>query len=173
MSCSPQGFAGKLPTFAAFPSAGPASPPLYGFPLKFACLLPSRSPKDVAVVVPARQAYSHWASVGRRNSQSSGNSPDSRPSPVSFWQSSSASAQFTLPNGSSSPAGNSTVNSPGNSPITRFQSSCVVSYFAIQKPLVSVTSTWSSSGRRSGSLRGLPIVNVPTGHQQSLIPASS
>ena len=39
--------------------------PLYGFPLKFACLLLSLSPNEVAVVVPARQAYSHWASVGQ------------------------------------------------------------------------------------------------------------
>ena len=49
---------------------------MYGLPLKFACLLLSVSPNAVAVVVPARQAYSHWASVGRRNSQPSGSSPD-------------------------------------------------------------------------------------------------
>src|SRR6188474_2170631 len=54
------------------PSDGPGSPPLYGFPLKFACLLLSLSPNEVAVFVPARQAYSHWASVGSRNSHSFG-----------------------------------------------------------------------------------------------------
>ena len=64
---------------AARPSDGPCSAPLYGFPLKFACLLPSVSPNEVAVVVPARQAYSHCASVGRRNSQSFGRTPDWRP----------------------------------------------------------------------------------------------
>src|SRR4029079_15818001 len=35
---------------------------------------------------------------------------------------------------------------------------------------LSVTSTWSSSGRRSGSLRGEPMMNFPGAHQQSGIP---
>lgn len=57
-------------------SDGPSSAPLYGFPWKFACLLLSLSPNEVAVVVPARQAYSHCASVGSRNSHPAGRSPD-------------------------------------------------------------------------------------------------
>src|SRR5262245_27164691 len=166
MSCSPQAFGGKLPTLAARPSDGPGSAPLYGFPLKFACLLLSLSPNAVAVVVPARHAYSHCASVGSRNSQSSGTSPDLRPDSVSFRQNASASAKLTLPSGMSSPSGNSAVSSPGSLSSTCFHCPCVVSYLAIQKPFVRVTSTWSSSGRRSGSLRGLPIVNLPAGHQQ-------
>ena len=80
-------------------SDGPASAPLYGLPWKFACLLLSLSPNDVAVVVPARQAYSHWASVGSRNSQSFGKSPALRACSVSFRQNPSASAKLTLPTG--------------------------------------------------------------------------
>src|SRR5262245_21679061 len=99
MSCRRHGFAGELPTGAARPSDGPVLAPLYGFPLKFACLLLSESPKEVAVVVLARQAYSHCASVGSRNSQSSGSSPDRRPSSVSFAPNASASAKLTLPTG--------------------------------------------------------------------------
>ena len=114
---------------------GPAPPPLYGLPLKFACLLLSRSPNAVAVVVPARHAYSHCASVGSRNSQSLGRLAACRLRSVSLRQKSSASAKLTLPTGKSSPAGSSTVSAPGNAPATRFQSPCVVSYFAIQKPL--------------------------------------
>jgi integrase len=49
-------------------------------------------------------------------------------------------------------------------------SPCVVSYFAIKKPRVSVTSTCRSSGRRSGSSAGLPIRKVPAGHHASSIP---
>src|SRR5438874_4161890 len=116
MSQSPQGLAGYEPTLTARPSDGPGSPPLYGWPLKLACLLLRLSPNEVAVVVPARQAYSHWASVGRRNSQSPGSSRDSRASRVSLSQKASASAKLTLPTGKSSPAGSSAVRGPGSSP---------------------------------------------------------
>src|SRR6185436_9862528 len=150
----------------------PGSAPVYGFPLKFAWLLLSLSPNDVAVVVPARQAYSHCASVGNRNSQSFGSSPDCRASSVSFWQKASVSAKLTLPTGKSSPSGNSAVSGPGSFPTTRFHCPWVASYLAIQKPLVRVTSTCSSPGRRSGSRRGLPIRKRPGGHQQSLRPAT-
>ncbi len=46
---------------------------------------------------------------------------------------------------------------------------CVVSVFAIQKPRVRVTSCWTSSSRRPASVAGLPIMNVPGGHQQKVI----
>ena len=36
-----------------------------------------------------------------------------------------------------------------------------------------VTSFWVSSGRRSGSLGGLPMTNVPAGHHDSLVPSTS
>ena len=49
-----------------------------------------------AVVVPARQAYSHWASVGRRTSHSVGRSPAARALSVSFRQNPSASAKLTV-----------------------------------------------------------------------------
>src|SRR5207247_11330785 len=102
----PQAFAGYLPTLSARLSEGPRSAPLYGFPLKFACLLLRLLPNAVAVVVPARQAYSHCASVGSRNSQSFGRTPDRRPSWVSLRQHDPASAKLTLPTGESSPAAN-------------------------------------------------------------------
>src|SRR6476660_8623524 len=114
MSCSPQALAGYLPTFAARPSDGPGSAPLYGLPLKFACLLLSLSPNAVAVVVTARHAYSHCASVGNRNSQALASSPDWCPSSVSFRQNASVSAKLTLPTGKSSLSGNSTVSGPGS-----------------------------------------------------------
>jgi hypothetical protein len=65
------------------------------------------------------------------------------------------------------------VSLSGNSPSTRFHWPCVTSCFPIQKPLVSVTSTCPSSGRRSGSSGGLPMMNLPGGHQQSLMPTTS
>ena len=67
--------------------------------MKFACLLLSLSPNDVAVVVPARQAYSHWA-LGREAelpalrelARLAGHFGEAR-------QNASASAKFTLPTG--------------------------------------------------------------------------
>src|SRR5579883_940867 len=141
--------------------------------LKFACLVLSLSPNDVAVAVPARQAYSHWASVGSRKSQPFGSVPSFLPSSVSLAQKASAWLKFTPPTGRSSSSGSSAVAFPGSSPITRFHCPCVVSYLAVQNPLVSVTSTCFSSGRWLGSVSGLPIVNLPGGHQHSLIPAIS
>ena len=55
----------------------------------------------------------------------------------------------------------------------RFQSPWVASCLAIQNPLLSVTSTWSSPGRRSGSLGGLPMINLPAGHQHTGMPTTS
>src|SRR5215467_7217833 len=116
----PQGLAGYPPTFTALFRDGPGSPPLYGSFLMFACLLPILSPKEVAVFVPARQAYSHWASVGSRNSQPLGSVPSLRPSSVSLRQNLSASAKLTLPTGRSSSSGSSAVALPGSCPTTRF-----------------------------------------------------
>ena len=124
----------------------------------------------MAVLVPARQAYSHCASVGNRNSQSAGNSPAVWQTSVSFRQKASTSPKLTFPTGKSSCSGNSSVGGAGSLPITFFHSPCVASNLAIQNPLVSVTSTWSSSGLRSGSVRGLPMRNFPAGHQQNLMP---
>ena len=52
----------------ARPGDGGPSPSSRGSILKLASPRRTRSPNAVAVVVPARQAYSHCASVGRRNS---------------------------------------------------------------------------------------------------------
>src|SRR5262245_7743668 len=54
-------------------------------------------------------------------------------------------------------------------PITFSHSPCVVSNFPNQKPCDRVTSTWASLARRFGSSMGLPIVNLPDGHQQNFI----
>ena len=65
----PHAFAGKLPTGVAV------------VPRKFACSGVIVSPNAVAVVVPARHAYSHCASVGNRNrnpSPFSVNNPQNR-----------------------------------------------------------------------------------------------
>src|SRR5206468_12842722 len=61
MSWSPQALAGKVPTGVVFSGDSP----FLNLP-KLACLVEMVSPKKKAVVVPARQAYSHSASVGRR-----------------------------------------------------------------------------------------------------------
>ena len=50
---------------------------------------------------------------------------------------------------------------------------CVTSNFPIQKPRLSVTSTGPSSLFRPGSVGGLPMRNVPGGHQQTLMPMIS
>jgi hypothetical protein len=59
MSYNPHAFAEKLPT-------GVVSPPLQQQVSKFACLIVILAPVLYAVVVPALQAYSHSASVGKR-----------------------------------------------------------------------------------------------------------
>lgn len=67
MSYIPQALGRNEPTSIAFPRLGPFGAPLWGqSPLKFACVLSSLSPNAVAVVVPARHAYSHCLSVGSR-----------------------------------------------------------------------------------------------------------
>ena len=143
---------------------------MYGVsPRKFAWVLLQDVPKWLGVVVPARAAYSHCASVGSRNSQSAGSSPDAWAMAVSRWQKSSASAKFTRYIGKSSPS--PTLNASGAAPTTRFHSPWVTSNWPIQKPLLIITSTWSSPGRRSGSPGGLPITNVPAGAHLRRTPA--
>src|SRR5215470_1185200 len=54
------------------------------------------SPKEYAAVEPARQAYSHSASVGRRMTSSSLSNFALRSSSVAFLQNSPASVQLTI-----------------------------------------------------------------------------
>src|SRR5262245_4717582 len=54
------------------------------------------SPKPYTVVVPARQAYSHSASVGKRTPSSSPSSLRRRSSAVAWRQNSVASSQLTI-----------------------------------------------------------------------------
>src|SRR5437588_5984398 len=68
MSHRPHWFSPYSPTFVVRSLLGPLSVVPYGkFPMQFACLPFSSEPKENSVVVPARQAYSHSASVGNRN----------------------------------------------------------------------------------------------------------
>jgi hypothetical protein len=58
----------------------------------------------------------------------------------------------------------------GSFPRTRFHCPCVASYLAIQNPFVRITFTFRSSGPRSGSPGGLPILKRPAGHQRNTTP---
>src|SRR5262245_29864793 len=68
MSHRPNLFAPYSPTCVVRPLDGPFSAVPYGaLPLQLACLPFNSEPKENGVVVPARQANSHWASVGSAN----------------------------------------------------------------------------------------------------------
>src|SRR5436309_470904 len=99
ISQMPQALGRYEPTGTAFPRLGPIGAPPSGLwgqpPLKFACVLSSLSPKAVAVVVPARHAYSHWASVGNWYANALGSRPAFRSRSVSFRQNTVASAWLT------------------------------------------------------------------------------
>src|SRR6185503_14009186 len=116
--------------------------------------------------VPARQAYSHWASVGRRYSQPGGSRPAFRSCSVSTWQNLPASSHETCSTGSlstSTPAANAASRASrgkelGLSFITWRYSPCVTSHLPSQNPRESATSTWFG---------GSSILNSPVGHQRN------
>ncbi len=109
----------------------------------------SRSPSHVAVSVPARQAYSHSASVGRRASSSG----------ASFPMNSLQSSQLTCSTGRSG-----LLNPLGFFPITACQSAWVTGVSASHLPFVQVTSCCGpSSSYRPASLSGEPIRKRPGG----------
>src|SRR5579862_2926370 len=67
MSCSPHAFAGNPPLRVGRCRNWPGGALAYdSLPLKLACPVVIVSPVQNAVTVPARQAYSHSDSVGRR-----------------------------------------------------------------------------------------------------------
>jgi len=73
-----------------FDNGSKSKPPHHAYEFSF-----DSSPNENAVVVPARHAYSHWASVGRRYSSSAFSFPDLRSKSVSFSQNSTASKYET------------------------------------------------------------------------------
>src|SRR5262245_13109567 len=89
MSYRPHGFAFLTPTGGSLPLALPVNQAYSP-----SCL--ASSPKEYAVVVAARQAYSHSASVGRRMTSSSPISLSLRSSAVRRLQKSPASFQSII-----------------------------------------------------------------------------
>ena len=159
MSWSPQAFDGFWPTawvaFPALSSYQPTSP------------ISSQEAADErsfllfrAVVVPARQAYSHCASVGSVYRYPFGNRPADISLAVNLSEKFSASRKLTESTGRSSP-----LKLEGFMPMTTLYCGWVTSYRPIQKPCVRTTVWRVSFASRPSSPSGLPIVNVPGGHQ--------
>ena len=88
----PRHWQDSVPTGVARPSPAPNRAPLGGGSVMLACARPRLSPNDDAVVVPARQAYSHCASVGSANTHPAGRPLDFCARSVSRRQNVSASA---------------------------------------------------------------------------------
>jgi hypothetical protein len=105
-------------------------------PSKFACSLDNESPNAVAVVVPARHAYSHSISRGSRYSDVAESRPGARSLAVSILQKAVALSHETDSTGNRAP-----LKRAGFVPITLSYNSCVVSVSAIQNPFVIVTDT--------------------------------
>jgi len=109
MSCNPHALGGHKPTYCVF------------CPLNFAKSWRSSTPKQYGVLVPARQAYSHSASVGKRTCRSrSVNMSPAVPVPgtirgFSFLQNALAASHVTLSTGA---LGRRSLNFDGLSPIT-------------------------------------------------------
>src|SRR5262245_26453399 len=127
MSYNPHAFGSFLPT-------GGSSPDEFSlyheyFPSSF-----TLSPNDHAVVVPARQQYSHSASDGRRIRSVSLISFASRSRFVAFSQKALASSQLTRSMPLRRP-----WNFAGLWPTTTWYSSCVTSYLAMAKEYLKVT----------------------------------
>src|SRR4051794_36762305 len=89
MSYRPQAFAFFLPT-------GGASPLAVALNHAWSFKSSSLSPKEYFALLPARQAYSHSASDGRRITSSSPSSFRLRNSSVALRQNSFASSQLTI-----------------------------------------------------------------------------
>ena len=92
MSCKPHGLGFFDPTlWAYFSPASKALPSNHAYSPKFDL----SSPNKYVVVVPARHAYSHSASVGRRYSSTAFSVPALRSYSVSFWKNFVTSSQET------------------------------------------------------------------------------
>ena len=131
----------------------------------FACLALNVSPKLKAVLVPARQAYSHCASVGKAAFQPMGKV-------LVFIELGDEllhiPPKLTFSTGKSSP-----LFWLGLPPISASHCFCVHSVRAIQKPWLSFTFTWFSfvrpfllsSHRPSGSYRALSLFGRTAHHE--------
>ena len=98
--------------------------------------------------------------MGSRNSQPSGRSPDSRASLGELAAKRLGLGEVDVAHGVVVPLGQLRRRLARQLSDDRASIRPVsTSYLPAQKPRVSVTSTWASSGRRSGSPGGLPIVN--------------
>ena len=107
---------------------------------------------ETALSLPARHAYSHSASVGRRT----GIFASDLTRRTNVMQ--SCHEMFSM--GWSGPLKRERLLC-----ITLSHWRCVTSYFPSQKPLVILTTCCASSSKRPVSVGGLPILNVPGSHQ--------
>src|SRR5262245_23972876 len=110
MSSSPQALGGNSPARVVLCLSGPCSAPLYGCrPMKLACSEEADVPNEKGVDVPARQAYSHSASLGRRYTRPASFSAGSSDS---LAQKATASFQLTCSIGWSGLSGKRGSHSP-------------------------------------------------------------
>src|SRR5271166_3708264 len=127
MSWNPHGFGFFLPTGGSLPAALPVN--------QAKCVSSvAASPNEYAVVVPARQTYSHSASDGSRIASPTPSSLRRRSSSVTLRQNVRASSQLTNSTELRGP-----FHFDGLPPATRKYSSCVTSYFAIANGFLNVT----------------------------------
>src|SRR5262245_38350424 len=131
MSYRPHGFGLSAPTGGSLPAAFPVC---QAYSFKVDAVLPTSavrvasSPKLYAVVVPARQQYSHSASVGKRISSSVASSFSARSISVNFRQNSRASRQENISTELRDP-----FQRLGFRPTTDSYRFCGTSYLAIAK----------------------------------------
>src|ERR1051325_1852198 len=112
MSAKPHGFSGNVPTGAG------------DLPLTFACAGDNVSPVENGPVVPARHAYSHSASVGKRKCSRGPSRPRSPDRSFNLAMNRSTSSNDTLSTGHRGPHSAKWL---GDVPITLRQAACVIS----------------------------------------------
>ncbi len=142
MSYKPHGFGSFCPTRCSCPPSSHTTtctnPTEHSTHIRHRT--PARPQSEYRVVVPARHAYSHSASVGSRYTCPVGNRPAARSCSVSFAQYATASSQLTQLH---RPIQVARVlrgrYDDGLFPITARYSRRVTSYFPIQNPFVNVT----------------------------------
>src|SRR5260221_1764425 len=131
MSYSPQALGFLAPTGGSFPAALPVCQANSSSRLVWLVVSPglaALSPKLYAVFVPARQQYSHSASVGSRISSSIARSLAARSNRVIFLQKSCASSNENISAEFRGPC-----HLLGLLPITASYKFCGTSYLAIEK----------------------------------------
>ena len=151
MSYSPQEFGFFPPTgwvlspeFAAYQAYSPSSASL--------------SPKECRVLLPARQAYSHWASVGNANFP-----PWAPTLALSFSRNCWQSSQLTFSTGFFGP-----LKWLGLLPMTASHCSCVTGYFPMENGLLILTRCGGFSSKAPGVLVGRAHHELAGGKQNHL-----